>query len=126
MRYGRVGPWDMEQLYQATTILTWSCILMVTWLPLALHIKYVYFAAVEIHVGDVCSRGDFDYWTSQLKVFIEREFRFECKIPHRAVEFVFQHQEIDWNVDLLVSPYWSTPQEFIDSLIPLSKKNRDL
>ena len=88
--------------------------------------KCLCFAAVAISAEAVCSTGSFYNWTTQLKQFIENEFGFECKIPYRAVQFDFQHQGINLKVDLLVSPYWSNPQEFYRHLAPLPVKSRDL
>ena len=66
-------------------------------------------SAVAISAEVVCSAGNFKYWTTQLKEFIEKKFRYKCEMSHRAVQFIFPNEGVNLKVDLLVSPYWNTP-----------------
>ena len=70
----------------------------------------------------------FDQWIGDLKEFIEREFRITATTPgynHRSVQFDF-YVGGKLSVDLLVSPYWNTPEEFYHFLRRIPKENRNM
>jgi hypothetical protein len=83
----------------------------------------------DISARVVCSHNGFGNWTSQLKVFIEKEFGIKSYTPgynNRSVQFKCSYQGVNLSVDLLVSPFWSDPREFYQFLVPLSRERRKM
>ena len=71
----------------------------------------------------------FEQWIVQLRSFVEKQLGIPCKAlgyNHRSVQFVVERNELPLEVDLLVSPYWSSPDEFYRFLVTVQKKQRKM
>ena len=66
------------------------------------------------------AQNGFKEWIGLLKSFVERNFTHKCKTTGRSVQFTYKSVE----VDLLVSPYWNTAQEFFQFLKTIPKERR--
>ena len=85
--------------------------------------------STDITAEVVLLYNGFGNWTSQLKVFIEKEFGIKSYTPGyntRSVQFKYLHNGVNLSVDLLVSPFWSDPREFYQFLVPLSRERRKM
>ena len=64
-----------------------------------------------------------------LKVFMKEELNLTARTPgrnHRSVQFAMSYKNVTLQVDLLVSPYWSNPEEFYNFLRRIPKEKRDM
>jgi hypothetical protein len=68
----------------------------------------------------------FEPWTSQLKSFIERVrgVTMRSRSLEYSVQFAFNYRGMSIDVDLLVSPYWESPDEFYDFLKDIPHEDR--
>ena len=68
----------------------------------------------------------FGPWTSQLKTFIERVrgVTMRSQSLEYSVQFAFNYRGMSIDVDLLVSPYWESPDEFYDFLKDIPHEDR--
>ena len=79
--------------------------------------------------NEVLLLNGFQQWTEALKIFIKQMFGIVGNNPgkhHRAVRFEKITEGLKLRVDLLVSPYWQTPDEFYNYLRSIPKESHSM
>ena len=61
-------------------------------------------------------------WVDLLQLFVENNFTHKSETTGRSVQFTYKGVE----VDLLVSPYWNTSQEFYQFLNKIPRERRGM
>ena len=77
----------------------------------------------------MCMYNGFHQWTRHLKDFIEKKFEITATTPgcnHRSVQFDCIYDGMELSVDLLVSPYWNTPEDFYHFLRQIPREKRSM
>ena len=99
----------------------------------SLYIVYCLFYYIHIYPDisgqQVYESNGFEQWIVQLKSFVEKQLGISCKklgYNHRSVQFVIDRGGIPLEVDLLLSPYWSSPFEFYSFLVTVQIKQRKM
>lgn len=83
----------------------------------------------DISGQEVYDSNGFEQWIIQLRSFVEKQLGIRCKARgynHRSVQFVVDRNGLPLEVDLLVSPYWNSPDEFYRFLGTVQKKQRKM
>ena len=60
------------------------------------------------------SEEEFKPWLRRIKIFLENTlvgYHFQ-RLRNRSLKFTYHHKGHDYDVDLLVSPYWEKPEDF--------------
>ena len=99
------------------------------WLVVSIMYDLVRISFIDIKAEDVDRNNGFHQWIGDLKEFIEREFRITATTPgynHRSVQFDCMYEGVKLSVDLLVSPYWNTPEDFYHFLRHIPKEKRSM
>ena len=84
-------------------------------------------SCVDFTGDDVLSsRNVFAPWISELKSFIQThpDVTVTSESERYSVKFVFHYQGMEIDVDLLVSPYWESPENFYHFLQQIPKPSR--
>ena len=96
---------------------------------------YLFLAfTVDIRAEDVvCAQNGFHTWTMALKEFVEGEFGVQAhlRVPgpistYRSVQFSILTNGVNLEVDLLVSPYWDSPNELYIFLSRIPEEKRSM
>ena len=82
--------------------------------------------SLDIRAEVVYDQNGYKTWLTLLKSFIASEPNVS-NVSYNPwfVQFLFQYRGVRLDVDLLVSPYWDTPQDFYEFLrrIPTEKRH---
>ena len=81
-----------------------------------------YHSLTDIKEEDVLKNSGFRKWITILKEFIEGELKVTATTTGRSVQFEFRNEGLKLSVDLLVSPYWSSPEDFYHFLRRIPKE----